>query len=574
MHLDRVAVKNFRHLAEIDIRLQPGTVVVGENRSGKSNLIHALRLVLDPTLPNSERYLRREDFFDGLSEGRQDWDPMDDLHEIEISVEVSSFEDNPAALAFLAEALIDGTPMRARLTYRFAPRPVGEGEEPGSAGYEWRIFGGTNEDLSIAGDMRSTLYFAYLGALRDVASDIRNWRRSPLRGLLEAAAESASPEDLEEAAEAIAQANEKITSLEPVADLATQISERTEEMVGKYHALEAELGIAPLDPLRLLRDLRIYVDGDARRPLGSASLGALNVLYLVLLELGLEQELEGQQVAHIVTAIEEPEAHLHPHLQRLVFRRLLHEDEPGRSTIVTTQSPHIASVASPKSLVVLRTVEGATVASVAADADLDDAEWADMERYLDATRAELVFAKRILLVEGYAEQVLVPELAKEAFGPLDELGISVCAIHGTHFGSYARFLEALDLQWAVITDGDPDSKGSVLGERRAERILKRLEKEGEPNAAGIFVGEETFEYDLFKTSKRNAMVCAETLKGLTGEKTKAAIEEWAASPPDVKEYLRVVSRAGGKGRFAQRMATRSLDLPEYLGQALRYLLDS
>jgi putative ATP-dependent endonuclease of the OLD family len=62
MRIDKVTVKNFRNLAEIEVPLQRGTVLVGENRVGKSNFIHAVRLVLDPTLPNSERYLRREDF--------------------------------------------------------------------------------------------------------------------------------------------------------------------------------------------------------------------------------------------------------------------------------------------------------------------------------------------------------------------------------------------------------------------------------------------------------------------------------------------------------------------------------
>ena len=50
MIIDRIRVRNFRNLANVDLHLLPGTVLVGENRSGKSNFIHAVRLVLDPTL--------------------------------------------------------------------------------------------------------------------------------------------------------------------------------------------------------------------------------------------------------------------------------------------------------------------------------------------------------------------------------------------------------------------------------------------------------------------------------------------------------------------------------------------
>jgi putative ATP-dependent endonuclease of the OLD family len=442
MRLERLTIKNYRNLPAIDIAMSPGTVIVGENRAGKTNLVRALRLVLDATLPNSERQLRAEDFWDGLADGAPDWDPLAAGEVIEIAVEMSGFDDNPVLLTVLGDALVSESPARARLTYHFGPRPAPTGEPRGSEGYEWRIFGGEDEDLHIAGDVRGYLNLVYLHALRDVAGDIASWRRSPLRVLLEAAGAAASPEELATAAEAIAEANAEISELDPVKELAQRISERTRELVGENQALETELGIAPLDPLRLLRDLRLFVDGVKRRPIESASLGTLNVLYLALLELGLERRLNGSEIAHVVMAIEEPEAHLHPHLQRLIFRRLLRPEEgaDAQTILVTTHSPHIASVAPPSSLVVLRNLGDRSEAAVAAEAGLAEEEWNDIERYLDATRAELVFARRVLLVEGYAEQVLMPVIADGEGLDLDQLGISVCAIHGTHFASYARFL--------------------------------------------------------------------------------------------------------------------------------------
>jgi putative ATP-dependent endonuclease of OLD family len=47
MCVDRITVRNFRNLADLDLALDPGTVIVGENRAGKSNLLRALRLILD-----------------------------------------------------------------------------------------------------------------------------------------------------------------------------------------------------------------------------------------------------------------------------------------------------------------------------------------------------------------------------------------------------------------------------------------------------------------------------------------------------------------------------------------------
>jgi putative ATP-dependent endonuclease of OLD family len=66
MRISRLQINNFRNFAEVDIKLGENAVIVGENKIGKSNLLYALRLILDPSLPDSARKLRSEDFWDNL----------------------------------------------------------------------------------------------------------------------------------------------------------------------------------------------------------------------------------------------------------------------------------------------------------------------------------------------------------------------------------------------------------------------------------------------------------------------------------------------------------------------------
>lgn len=570
MRIDRVTVSNFRNIAALDLKLSPGSVVVGENRVGKTNLLEAMRLVLDTSLSQNDRTLQKDDFWDGLSDGSDDWDPMSAGMVIEVSVEIVEFQEIRAAVTALGHALTVADPMRARLTYRFGPVD----ENAAQKVYKARIYGGDAPGTPISSELRSYVHFAFLHALRDVEDDIRNWRRSPLRKLLEAASNKVPEESLKVAREAIRGANKTLTDLEPIKDLGGSISAKTAELVGDNQSLATKLAIASPEPLRLLRTMRLLVDGDASRPLSTSSLGTLNVLYFALLELGLADQIERREVAHLVLAIEEPEAHLHPHLQRLVFGRLLDSQRRGESVVVTTQSPHIASVADPQNLIVLRQKNNETVAFSARDASLSDREWQDLGRYLDATRAELVFARRALLVEGYAEQVLIPRLAQARGIDLDKEGITVCSINGAHFASYAVFCEALGIPWCVITDGDQQEDGSRAGEKRANSLLSKLNATGAPEDAGIFVGDSTFEYDLFQASTvaRSAFVSA--LLELASEASHVKIDEWREHDPGVDLLVKTIRGAGGKGRFAQRLSasTAELEGPAYVNRALDYLV--
>ena len=208
VRLSRIVVKNFRNLADIDVPLSRHTVIVGENRSGKSNLLHAMRLVLDNTLSGDQRRLQPEDFWDGAPVGE---DTTTNDERVEVSLDITEFEDEPSVVATLSDALVSGDPLTARLTYRWEPDPFVDD----SAVYRARLYGGGDDNPIFSSDVRDRLITVFMHALRDVDSDVRSWRRSPLRALLEGAAQNADAADLAAVQEAMNAANNSLNNLDP-----------------------------------------------------------------------------------------------------------------------------------------------------------------------------------------------------------------------------------------------------------------------------------------------------------------------------------------------------------------------
>jgi putative ATP-dependent endonuclease of OLD family len=607
MYLRELKLTNFRSCRDTKIELRPAlTLLVGENNSGKSNVVDALRLATSPIGGRRTRYFENDDFSKGGEGESIELDlTLDGLTTIQKGQFLSALDLSTGSVHYRVQFTAEPPPARSRPVVMAGPANAPEAEP----------------------EKREQIAHVYLEPLRDARRELDSADGARLARIVELLT---TPEEADDFVKA---ANTAMRTLDknPVLNRTTSaIQGHLDELTQPVRGQRIGVNFEDYRLRGLVRSLRVKMAehdvelGDLRE----SGLGYANLLFIASVILELRKACDAELTLFLV---EEPEAHLHPQLQVVLLEYLKQQAEDslrddsigpaGRIQVVaTTHSPNLASGVSVENVVVLRTVTRpsgssemaplrSTHAIPIARLGLQAGEIRKIDQYLDVTRAALLFATKVLLVEGVAEAVLLPVLARKVvFAGIgkkklaqrrDFRGVTIIYVGSVDFAPYVKLLltpvegHAVLDRLVVVTDGDPvpratgDSADASTGVKDEWKPINRPDRlravTPNNNADGRLIvcqSEFTLEADLLVVGSTNH----EVLEAAYLAQRPGSFHHWAAimadSDPRAVFYKNLRRRDFlSKGEFAHTVAAAIDDgqqfaCPSYLEKALEDVLNA
>jgi len=545
MFLAELLIENFRIFGEgqdaLSLALNPGlTALVGENDTGKTAVMDAIRFALGT---RDQEFMRVEE-----SDFHQP--PNGAPRKTKIRVRCKFTDLSPNEIAAFVEYLTYETQQDVAVPVLYVNWGAAGGFRGNRRFTTVETRSGRDADgPTLAPEAKVLLCATYLRPLRDAEHALSAGRGSRLSQILQHTKEI--KEEGVEYDHANPPSDPSTLSVLGIADFANALldenvgirsarnrlnDEFLKELSFHGNRLEGYISVSGSkgDPSIRLRQVLEKLELELREGdnAGAANrgLGSNNLLFMACELLLLGSESEGFPLL----LVEEPEAHLHPQRQLRLIQFLQQKATQARADgqkiqiIVTTHSPNLASAIRLDNLVLL---SGAKAFPLCAGrTELDPSDYGFLSRFLDVTKANLFFARGLLIVEGDAENILLPALAHILRRDFTENGVSIVNVGGIGLRRFARIYQRKDpatdglipVRVACVTDLDvmPDCAPEITGrvkpgeewpEKMKRRwrakkdytpqdlVARREEIRGKASGQNVktFVADEwTFEYDL------------------------------------------------------------------------------
>ena len=445
MYLSVLTIENFRCFGSgaerLELYLRRGlTALVGENDAGKSAIIDALRFVLGTT--------------------DQEWYQLEDtdFHEGEKSREISivckfkglNAQDKRAFVEYLSYGEKENE--EPVFYVNWTVKDTGEVRRGRPYRRPEIRSGKDGNGPTIAPEVRELLRAIYLRPLRDAEQLLSAGRGSRLAQVLRHSDLIKKGANTYDNTKLLEEQNLSILGIADLIDILLETQEGVEGAKKDVNTLLNELslhrdnikstirvsGTSISNEIRLrqlLEKLDLILDGA-----GKLGLGSNNLLFMACELLLFDREDFGNKLL----LIEEPEAHLHAQRQLRVMKFMQEQaKQKDIQIIVTTHSPNLASAIKLDNMVMIHDRHAFSMAK--GQTQLGPSDYRFLQRFLDVTKANLFFAHGVMIVEGDAENILLPTLASLIGRDFTEHGVSIVNVGGVGLRRYARIFQRKDV---------------------------------------------------------------------------------------------------------------------------------
>lgn len=434
MHLDRVYIKGFRNFKEVAVNFNKHSLVIGANDVGKTNLIYAMRLLLDRGLSDYDFELVDSDFY-----------AFEETDEVIIRVYLTDVKDGcvvarmPGKISDDGELVLQYKATRAKknVDYHFY---CGKSDR--------------EEDLTEIESpyYRKFLNLKYISSRRDFWSYINKSKNL----LLHQAKENREPETIEtdnalydDLSEKLEYVDAKIPELSYVKNATERLNQELDKISIHHREQRIVFDTSTTEIDRVISRVSLASKHKGKNMIIGGE-GRINQIYLSLWATQNEVTDLSNEVS--IICVEEPEAYLHPHQQR-ELASYLGKTLKGE-VILTSHSPFIVSEFSPNSIIRLYKEQNKSLVASGGCSEVIKESVDGLGYRMSVIPAEAFFADYAILVEGQSELLLLKTLAVQLGIDLDRLNISILSVEGVDFVTYIRILNAMGIEWSMRTDND------------------------------------------------------------------------------------------------------------------------
>ena len=603
MYISKIKIKNFRNLKDFEIELKPFTTIIGENNVGKSNLLEAISLVLSNDISAfKKRKLEIEDFsIQTVQQFKKDMvcNTEEQIIFPEIRIDLYFKEPDLDQEPIVERCWYDYESKLARISYLYSYKSPKKKEyicktkqlikEKGKDAmefvdfpiedYEYSIICG-KQDVSVENYWLRMLKVEYLDALRDVKRELNSNSDKKLLYRILNDRDTANFSKIKEQMLALDNAVKNDKSVlemlkKDISDYLDKISLETETST---NIVDFQFGSIELS--EILKKIGMQY-GDEAVSIERNGLGRNNLLYIAVI---LAHLYEKENNFFRVIVIEEPEAHLCPIIQKHLAENLAKEDVKGKQQIlVTTHSTHIASYLELKNTVIMYKNRNLIdnhylLKGFNENISRDKQSIRYLQKWLNATNSTMFFTRKLIFVEGIAEEILLPVFYQWQCGKsLQKVGCQIINVNGVAFVNFLDIVKnGYFVKTAVVTDSD-EGKST---EKRADDLKKKYDS----NIIKICITQNqgTFEKEIFdcnKSQKKKRQFLAEILKVIRPNKCNDAFKNRQIKKFDIDELFECIENYKSEFAFElsealekQLVAKKDVfDVPQYIIDAFEFI---